>query len=60
MSNRQERIWVDPSFRKMLKSIAAQEDISILELTKKIGEKPDEFSMKKDGKKRTIFELTFP
>lgn len=37
----QERIWVDPEFKKKLKLIAAENEMSILKLTKSLA-KPEE------------------
>lgn len=41
MKDKQVRMWVDPEFKKLMKIRAAQEDMKIRDLTKKLAEEMD-------------------
>ena len=53
-----ERIYVDPSFKKLLKKMAAEQSKSMLKLTKELG--VEEIDLSFEGfkrKKKDVFRL---
>ncbi len=60
MTKQQVRLWVDPAFKRQIRRMAANEDISILELTRKIGREPINFEQFiKDSKRKNDEKLFF-
>ena len=55
MMKKQKQIWVHPAFKKKLKLQAASEDMSILQLTKKLAK--DNETTEEKIRKKFIFKL---
>jgi len=53
----QVRLWVDPKFKKAIKVAAAEQEISILKLSKELGESNERFleNVKKKNKQHFKF-----
>lgn len=52
-----ERVWVDADFKKRLKEIAAQNDTTILELTREVSKYKEPFEVFGNGKKSKKFNF---
>ena len=57
MSNQQVRIWVDTEFKRKLKTKAAENGKSILELTKDLANDNEKFLKKLEKKRGRSFEF---
>ena len=56
---RQERLWVHPSFKRRIKREALDREMSVLKLTKEIGEEQNELLRRFDKreKKERLFRI---
>ena len=56
---RQERLWVHPAFKKKIKRAALDRDVSVLRLTKELGEEQEELLriFNKREKKERLFRI---
>lgn len=59
MTKKRARVWVDPSFKKILKGMAVDKDMSIVDLTKELSGEPSLFEKIKNEKKKG-FNFKFP
>lgn len=50
MTKKKEQLWVHPTFKKKMKVMASEADLTILEYTKILGESQNEKKHKKDFK----------
>lgn len=49
---KQTRLWVSPKFKKMLKKQAVEKEISILELTRQLGDESELIKIKNEKEKK--------
>lgn len=55
--NRPVQMWVDPCFKKKLKKDAADKDMSVLQLTKRLGQDGHELPREMDKRERKKFDF---
>lgn len=56
MKERPIQIWVHPKYKRVLKKKAAEKDMNIIELTKKLAEELD-FEERRKNERRSLFRI---